>query len=280
MTARRESRRHSAPLTCRCPKWRLKSPPLRAKRNRRWPRVAGGFRPPLFAPCRRLSLGLFRATSPPCAAAPGAAALLRAPRLVPPRARCAGLGPGAAASCCLARRFCGRAASPALSGPPKAARQPRRGATRRRCLSLGVTCGVLPRASVPCAVPPPRAGTPPSRRPLTAPRQVARRLRLRGASSGGGRGAAQRAASVVLPPPAGAACRCCRACFAVLPASGSPFLPPPSFPRGERGSAEPTAHRCGGDGGYSLSVGRISTASRRPKLPKKARPPQWPRKRF
>ena len=162
MTARRESRRHSAPLTCRCPKWRLKSPPLRANNEPPLSSGRGGFPPPALRAVRGACPSSFFAPLRPRARGLRALRLSSAlPGSSPPRGRYAGLCPGAAASCCLACRCCGSAASPALSGSPKAARQPRRGATRQRCLSVGVTCAVLPRASAPCAVPPLSAGPPP-----------------------------------------------------------------------------------------------------------------------
>ena len=46
MAARRGSRRHSAPFTGRCPKWRLKPPPPRAKKEPPLASGRGGFPPP------------------------------------------------------------------------------------------------------------------------------------------------------------------------------------------------------------------------------------------
>ena len=222
---------------------------------RRCPRVAGGFRPPLYAPCAALAPRPFSRHCGPVRGASGrCGSPRRSPARPPPRPLRGSLsGRRRRLLPCVSvlrkRRRAGvvRVAKGGPSAPP--------GRYAPTVLVGGYNLRRPPSSVGPVRGAAAFRGAPPSRRPLTAARQLARRLRLRaqrpyGAPRRAGGGARPKGRVCRFPPPAWGACRCCVGKIAVLPAScAPPNLPPPSFPpRGKR-EREAYGHRCGGDGG-------------------------------
>ena len=209
---------------------------------RRCPRVAGGFRPPLFAPCAALAPRPFSRHCGPVRGASGrCGSPRRSPARPPPRPLRGSLSGRRrrllpCASVLRTRRRAGvvRVAKGGPSAPP--------GRYAPTVLVGGCSLRRPPSSVGPVRGAAAFRGVPPLSPSATAARQLARRLRLRahgptGRLVGRGAGRGQKAASVASRPPLGARVGAAVLKSRCFPRRVSPQSPPALFPpKGKEGA--------------------------------------------